>query len=379
MSASKALVLGCWVALVALISYQARGEDIAIAQIGPFTGLPTPDAHEVNAGANAYFAQVNAAGGVNGRRLTLTKFDDQFKGDVFVNMFNAMRAERRYIAMLSPIGSPTVSRLVADKLLDAGDIVVVNAVSGSQAFRDPGHPMLFHVRAGDKAQLERIMTHAKLLDVRSICVLHQDIPIGTAGLQSVNESAKRLTGFTISSVVSKHDDAALVVASASVAKDTAVQAVIVIGSPKFSADAITKLRATGGRHQIYTLSYVPAGLVVKLAGEPGARGVGIVQTFPSPTGRVLKVQRDFQATMQAHAPDVKALTFFHFEGYLSARVLVQGLRKVGARPSAQTLQAGLRLASPMDFDGFTVNFLNSNEGGQWTDLSVISRGGQLRY
>src|SRR5690606_19166496 len=43
----------------------AQAQDIVVGQIGPFTVLPAPDAHEINKGAKAYFAQINERGGVN--------------------------------------------------------------------------------------------------------------------------------------------------------------------------------------------------------------------------------------------------------------------------------------------------------------------------
>jgi branched-chain amino acid transport system substrate-binding protein len=361
------------------VSFSALAQEIPIAQIGPFSGLPSPDAHEINAGANAYFAQVNEAGGINGRNITLTKFDDQFKADAFVEAFKKVRDERKYVALLSPIGSAAMTKLVNEKLLDNSGLVIINAIPGSEAFRNPGHPLLFHVRAGDRAQLDRIMSHAKLLNVTNVRVFHQDLPIGTAGLKVINEIAERLKGFTVTATMAKHDDAELAKAGALIAKDASIQAVIVIGSPKYSADAIAKLRAAGGGQQVYTLSYVPAGLVSKIAGDAAARGVGIVQAFPQPTGRVHSVQRDFQQTMSKHAPDVKTLTHFHFEGYLSARVLVQALRRTGARPTPESIAAALRAASPMDFKGFIVDFRRGNQGSQWTDIAVIAKDGVLRY
>jgi branched-chain amino acid transport system substrate-binding protein len=360
-------------------SFTAAAQEISLAQIGPFTGLPSPDAHEINAGANAYFAEVNAAGGINGRKITLTKFDDQFKGDTFAEVFKKVRDEKRYPILFSPIGSAAMTKLINDKLLDDSGMMILNAIPGSEVFRNPGHPMLFHVRAGDKAQLERIMTHARLLDVRTVRVFHQDLPIGTAGLKVINEIAEKMKGFAISATMAKHDDAALAAAGASIAKEPGIQAVIVIGSPKYCADAIAKLRGAGGGQQVYTLSYVPASLVAKMAGEKAARGVGIVQTFPAPNGRVHKVQRDFQTTMQTYAPDVKVLSHFHFEGYITARVLVTALRRAGSKITAESVATALRSVSPMDFKGFTVDFSKGNQGSQWTDIAVIAKDGVLRY
>ena len=137
--------------------------------------------------------------------------------------------------------------------------------------------------------------------------------------------------------------------------------------------------AAGGRHQVYTLSYVPAGLLTKVVGEAGARGVGIAQTFPAPQGSKLKLQRDFQQTMQQYAPGVKDYTHFHLEGYVSARVLVAGLRRAGPRPTASTLRTALRDMGEVSVGGFNVDFRKGNVGSSWVDIAVVSEGGKLRY
>ena len=60
--ATAAFVAAAW------LPASAAAQDIVVGQIGPFTVLPAPDAKQVNEGIKAYFAQVNAKGGVNGRR-----------------------------------------------------------------------------------------------------------------------------------------------------------------------------------------------------------------------------------------------------------------------------------------------------------------------
>ncbi len=358
-------------------SVQAR--DIAIAQIGPFTGLPSPDAHEVYAGAMAYFAKVNAQGGVNGNKLTLTKFDDRFDGNEFVNQLSAVRREQKYVALLSPIGVLGIVRMLQENLLSDAGLIVINVIPGIESFRKANNPYVFHVRAGDEAQIERIVKHAKLLNIMKLAVLQQEIASGPEWTASVKSSAERLGGFQIKVVVAKHDDGALAAAGGEISKLTDSQAVVILGTPKFIADGVASTRKAGIKQQIYTMSYAPPGLVVKVAGEAQARGVGIVQTFPSPNGRVSQVQRDFQSAMKAHMPEVKQYSFFHFEGYLSARVLAEAIRRAGGRTDPESLSRAMRTASPMDFNGFIADFRKSNAGSQWTDMSVISRNGALLY
>lgn len=362
-----------------LHSSGAAAQDIHVAQIGPFTGLPSPDAHEINAGASAFFDSINAADGVKGRRLKLTRFDDAFNGDKFVQQLEAVKAEQKYVALLSPIGSAGIGRALKDKLFDDANLVVLNAVPGSDALRNPGHPMLFHVRAGDAKQLERIVLHAKVLNLSRLMVVHHDLPIGVVGLASIKAIAERVGGVKIASVQSSQDATAIVAAVQSVRKQGEFDAVVVIGSPKFSADSIAQLRVAGVRQQIYALSYATPELITKIAGLEHAQGVGIVQTYPNPRTKITQIQREFQSVMTKYAPTVKTYSPFHFEGYLSARLLVQAIRKAGGKTTPTAIAGALRELGPMTFGDLQIDFSKSNVGGSWTDIAVITRDGSLRY
>jgi ABC-type branched-subunit amino acid transport system substrate-binding protein len=160
---------------------RAQAGDLVVGQIGPFTGIPVPDAPQLNEGRKAAFAQVNARGGVNGRRVVLFDMDDRYTGDGFVKAF-AQAMLRRPVALLSPVGSVALKRMLDDRLLDRADVIVLNAIPGAEALRNPGHPKLFHIRAGDRQQIEKIVAQARSLGIDELVALHQDIPIGTSGL-----------------------------------------------------------------------------------------------------------------------------------------------------------------------------------------------------
>jgi branched-chain amino acid transport system substrate-binding protein len=359
----------------AAIGGAALAQDIVVGQVGPFTGLPSPDAIEVNQGAQAYFDLINERGGIGGRKISFFKLDDQFKGDEFAKQVD-LAAQRKPIALITPIGSAGLQRALKENLFDKHDFVVVNAIPGADIFRNPGHPRLFHIRASDGQQIAKIINHAKTVGINAITVLHQDLPIGTAGLARAKEIATPLN-VKVEGFQAKHDDAALIEGARKVAERTP-EGVLVIGSPKYMADAINRLRQARVLSSIFALSYLPPGLVTKLAGEDSARGVGIAQTYPNPNGRTIGVQRDFQETMKKYAPSIPAYTAFHLEGYISARVLVEGLRRSGAA-SPDRLARALRSIDGLDLGGFTVDFSGGNAGSNYVDIAVVTKGGRLMY
>jgi len=351
--------------------------DIVVGQVGPFTGIPVPDAPQLKQGTKAAFAQINERGGIGGRRIAFFDVDDTYNADGFVKAFTEAM-QRKPVALLNPVGSAALKRMLDDKMLDQNDVIVLNAIPGAEALRNPGHPKLFHIRAGDKQQIEKIVAHAVTLGVTELAVLHHNIVIGTSGL-AVAQAAATATGkLRVVPFEATAEIPSLAAAAKNVAKSGA-KAVLVVGAPRFMADGVAQLRALGGGQFVFALSYVPPGLLAKVAG-PSARGVGLSQTYPNPLGVSLPLQREFQAAMKQSFPDVPVPTYtsFHLEGYISGRVFAEAARRA-KEVTPEGLSKSLHAMGEYDMGGFRVNFARNNVGSAFVDIGVINVDGRLIY
>ena len=370
------LALAALTATLVSAAPAASAQDIVLGQIAPFTVIPVPDGAEVNQGIKAYLAQANKAGGVRGQKLSLLELDDRYSAQGFAEQF-AKAMEKKPVALISPVGSAALKGMLDNKLLDTADVVVVNAIPGAEALRTPGHPRLFHIRAGDKQQIEKIVNHTHTLGMARLSVLYQDLPIGASGMNMAEQEAKRVGGMDIQGVKSADTAAALTGASQQIATQSA-QGVLILGAPHFMAEGVASLRKAGVSQSLFTLSYVSAPLIVKLAGLAGARGVGIAQTYPNPNGKVSPLNRDFQTAMKATFPELTEYTSMQLEGYISARTVVEGLkRSKDATPAG--LAKALQTMGELDLGGFRVDFSKGNIGSSFVDIGVISSDGHLRY
>ena len=353
--------------------------DIVVGQIGPFTGIPVPDALQLNQGIKACFAQVNERGGIGGRRIAFFDLDDTYNADGFVKAFG-QAMQRKPVALLNPVGSAALKRMLDDKMLDQADVIVLNAIPGAEALRNPGHPKLFHIRAGDRQQIEKIVAHAVTLGVAELAVLYHNIVIGTSGL-SMTQAAAAAGGNKLKIVPfeATAEIPSLAAAANNVVKSGA-KAVLVVGAPRFMADGIAQLRFAGAGGQfVFALSYVPTGLLAKVVGE-SARGVGLSQTYPNPLGVSSPLQREFQAAMKQSFPDVApgSYTSFHLEGYISARVFAEAARR-SKEVTADGVAKSLRAMGEYDMGGFRVNFARNNVGSGFVDIGVVNIDGRLIY
>lgn len=351
---------------------RAAGEPIVVGQVAPFTGIPAQDAPELNRGIHAAVAQINAAGGIAGRPLEFFELDDGYDANTFVRQFGeAMK--RRPVALLAPVGSRAIQRLLDDRLLDAHDTVVLDAVPGAESLRNPGHPRLFHVRASDQQQVECIFRHARTMGVARMAVLQQDAPIGVSGLAAARKVADAL-GTTLV-VVPTAGDAPRLADAAARAAASVPQSTLVLGAPRFVAEAIAALRAAGETKFVYALGYVSPAQVAKLG--PAGRGVALSQVCPDPNGATSALQHAFQSAMQRSGVAGPYSTF-HFEGYITTRVLADGLRHARTLDPAG-LAAALRTMGELDFGAFRVNFAHGNAGSSFVDIAMVDANGHLVY
>ncbi|MBI2725180.1 MAG: ABC transporter substrate-binding protein [Polaromonas sp.] len=366
---------GALLASSLLAAAHSLAQDLVVGQIGSLTEKPVPEVVQLGEGMKALFAAVNERGGINGKRIDFFQLDDALDPDRFVARF-AEAMKRKPIALLSPYGSPAVQRMLSDKLLDNADVVVLNAVPGAEAFRKPGHAKLFHVRAGDGQQIQRITQHIKTLGIARLGVLYVDAPGGSSGYSAVVDAASQLGGLQVTGAKAPLTPEGIDEAARSLLQ-AGVQSTLVIGPPKFMATGVAAMRKAGGTQAIFTMSYLsPAELVARAGGS--AKGVGVAQAFPNPMGVTMPLQREFQAAMRKAFPDLKTYSAFHMEGYICAKLFAEVARKM-KRPSAAEFAKTLASMGEVNLGGFRVDFSGGSAGSRFVDIAVMSEDGRLRY
>lgn len=358
------------------VAAPGAAQDLVVGQIGSLFEKPVPEVVQLGEGMKAFFAATNDRGGINGKRIDFFQLDDALSPDRFVARF-AEAMKRKPIALLSPYGSPTVQRMLADKLLDNADVIVLNAVPGAEAFRKPGHPKLFHVRAGDGQQIQRITQHIKTLGITRLGVLYVDAPGGSSGYSAVVESTAQLGGLQVTGAKAPLTPEGIDAAAKSLVQ-ASVQSTLVIGPPKFMASGVVALRKAGGTHAVFTMSYLSPAELVAMGGGSSAKGVGVAQAFPNPMGVSMPLQREFQAAMRKAFPDQKTYSAFHLEGYICAKLFAEVVKKM-KKPSAGEFAKTLKGMGEVNLGDFRVDFSGSSAGSRFVDIAVMNEDGRLRY
>jgi ABC-type branched-subunit amino acid transport system substrate-binding protein len=364
--------------MLALAATAARAQ-VVIAQVAPMSGPIGVEGVEYNSGIKLAIAAANASGGVLGQKIALQTEDDEYNPDKTVAAIRRL-GRSEVVALLMPVGSPAMTKVLAERVLDQTGLPVIGVVPGAEPFRKPHNPLLFHVRAGDLDQYRKIIEHSLTVGMRRIAVVYVDIPFGKAGLGAVEKMLKeRGLDPAVRAAIAMAGPESLAQAMAAIARANA-DLVLLISPAKRAGEFVAAAREAAMQAPITTLSYGHADTICRVASAEKAVGVGVAQVFPNVRNRALRIVREYQNDLGRFGANGAKPSLMQFEGYIAAKVLMEGLRRAGKAPGRQKLVRALDSMREFDLGGFMVDFSESkHDGSGFVDMSIIGRDCQLIY
>ncbi len=367
-----------WISIaLGFMALCAHGAELVIAQVAPFSGPLGANGTANYVGAKAYFDQVNAEGGIGGHTIRLVREDDRYLPDETVRLLKTVAQRDRPLAFINLLGSANVTAVLQDRTLEQLAVPAVGITPGADSLRNPGSPWMFHIHAGDNAQVRRMLAHLATVGVGKVAIAYQDIPFGKSGVAFADGIAPGLK-LTITERVAVPLAAEDLKPAASQLARSGAQAYLMILAPNSGASLIRDVRQSGDGTPIYGMSYVPVKGIIDKSSLDAAVGVALAQITPNPSSSTSGLTRGFHDTMSRYAPPGTDHSQLHLVGYLAARVLVDALRRAGPAPTPERLAATLR-RTRMDLGGYTIDFSGGNVGSQFVDIGVITRAGRLMY
>jgi ABC-type branched-subunit amino acid transport system substrate-binding protein len=366
------------VAVLALASAAAlpAAADIVIGQVAPLSGVLATTGQQMVLGGKLYFDSVNASGGIHGQKIKVLVQDDAYKVDDTVRLTKALLANPEVVALYGFAGTANVGKLLTDGVLEEGGAALVAPYTGGEALRSPFNPWIFHLRAGYADEAEHMVQQVTTLGMSRIAVMYQDDGFGKAGLAGVEAAlAKRSLKLAASAGYERNTDK--VDDAVKKVRESDAQAVIMISVNKSTAAFVKRYREASGGAQLYNISVVDPAELVKLAGLKNAHGLGISQVVPYPYMPNLPVIREYQTLLAKHAPN-QHINYTSFEQFLGAKVLVEGLRRAGPKPTRAKVIKALEGLGNLDLGGITVGYSPTHRvGSRYVEVTVIGSTGKL--
>lgn len=365
-------------AVVPLIIFaQAQAEDgitkdrILIGQSAGFTGSVGGAVKEQKAGAMAYLEAVNANGGVHGRKIMLESVDDGFDAKKTAEVTRQLIEDKKVFALFLFRGTPNTE--AAYPVAAKARVPLIAPSTGAQSMYSPPRKYLFPVRASYHSETTAIVNHLVSLGITKIAVMHDDGAFGKdvlAGVQKAMQEKKMAP-----SSVASYERGTLKVEPAvkQIAADNP-QAVVIAAAVDSAPAFIAQMKAQDRSPMFFTLSNLSANSFVKALG-PNVNGVVISQVSPYPFAATTPISSEFLKAIKGR--DMTA-SYAAIEGFIAAKVLVEGLRRAGPQPTREKLIKGLESMARVDLGGISVTYgPDDRSGTTFVDLTVLGKDGQF--
>jgi len=337
----------------------ASDTEIKIGHIVAYSGLASPYG-VIGRTEAAYFAKINAEGGIRGRKIRFISYDDGYNPAKTTEQARKLVESDEVLLIFNSLGTPTNTAI--QKYMNAKKVPQLFIASGASKWNDPKR---FPWTMGwqPSYQGEARIYARYLLEHHpggKIGALYQNddygkdylkgLKDGIAGRMPIVEVPYEATATTL--------DSELVSLKAS-----GVDILFDVAGPKFVIQMIRKLVELDWRpvHVLNNVS-IAIGSVLKPAGPENAQGIlstNYLKDPADPTWSNDPGLEQWRAFMARYYPEGDKTNVFTVYGYSVAQTLVEVLRQCGddlTRENVMRQAASLRgLQLPMVLPGIAIN------------------------
>jgi ABC-type branched-subunit amino acid transport system substrate-binding protein len=358
---------------LACLPLAAGAKEIVVTQVVALSGPQASVGKNLNLGIKLYLDEINAKGGIGGNTLKLVTKDDGYKVPDTVKLVTESAAADKPIALIAPLGTANIEAL--RQVITTEKLPIIGARSGASSIAN--HPLIFRVKATFADETAKMIEQFTSIGFDKFGVVYQDDGLGTDGLKGVSAALEARKLKPLLSVSYERNTAKVEKAVADMIKANP-QAIVLAGVVAPTAAFVKQYREGGGKAQLMSISTIDVDLVIKQAGNDAARGFSVAMVMPNPEKSFIPVAREMRdLAKKANAP-AGSVNPTSLEGYLSAKVFVEALRRAGKDPSRESLVKALETMDDYDAGGFRISFgPGKHDGTRYVELGVIDGRGKL--
>lgn len=353
------------VTLAAIATSQIANAQILIGQSAGFSGGQASYSKDVKTGILAYFESVNRSGGIEGQQIKLVAEDDQGKKDLTVANTKKLIEKDNVFALIGyTSGAGTEASLA---IAETARVPMLAPASGNMGIRAQHHRYLFHTRAGYDAEMKYIVDTTAAIGLRRYALVFlQDAAVNRPAMEAA------LAGNGLKPVEALGIDRNAKDFSPTIDKLLAAKpdAVLFITNGPPLAAIVRGMKKGGYTGEFISSSFAGTKVVEDM--KEAAIGLKVVQVLPSPKKTHLRMVKQFHEHLRLVDEKAKP-NYTSLEGYVAARVLVEGLRRAGKNPTRERFVAALEGFRFVDLGGYDVSFSpTDHNGSRFIEIGVVN-------
>jgi len=340
----------------------ASDKEIKLGQTVSYSG-PLSVFGTIGRAEAAYFEMVNAAGGINGRRVNLISLDDAYAPPKTVEQTRKLIEQEEVLALFSSLGTPTNTAI--HKYVNAKRVPHLFLSTGASKWGDPQHFPWTMGWAPNYRQEGTIYARyiLKAYPRARIAVLYQNDDFGKDFLKGFEEGLGDSNHAMIVAQATYEPTDPTVDSQITTLKASGADTFFDIAAPKAAAQAIRKAYDIGWR-PLHLLQSVAASMASTLKPAGLDKAVGVVSStyYKDPTDPQWAndpAVAAYLAWMRSYYPAGNPDDVFNVWAYSQAQTMEQVLKQCGddlTRENVMRQAANLKdLQLPMLLPGIKIN------------------------
>lgn len=353
-------------------------DEVMFGQSAVFSGPSRELGINMRLGIEAAFAEVNRAGGVHGRQLSLVSLDDFYEPEAAVINSRALINDGVF-ALIGGIGTPT-ARSVAP-LTAALGVPFVAPFTGAAFLRDGSWDNIVNVRASYDLETEEMVDRfTEDFGLERVAVLYQDDSFGRAGYSGVLTALERRGMAPVAVGLYPRNTTAIKTALLDLMQANP-EGIIMVGPYDPIGEFILWARELNFDTEFITISFVGSNALLEKLGTDGA-GVYVTQVVPFPYppdaahdhGSPVPIVNSYLHALEDYRPGSEP-GFVSLEGYLAGRLAIAGLERCGEELTRTCFLDNLLNGGDLEIDRFPLSYSEGKQGSQQVFLTTIGEDG----
>jgi len=278
-------------------------------------------------GAEAYIRSVNDNGGVHGRKIVIKAQDDSYDPPRCLANTQKFIIENDILALFCYVGTPTTVKVLP--MVEEAKVPLIGMFTGANGLRQPFNRYVVNIRASYYQETGAAVRHmVEDLNIKKIAVFYQYDAYGFDGLIGTELALKRygLEPVARGSYIRGTEN---VTEGLDRIRKSGAEAVVMVGTYGACARFVQMAQKEQFNPLFYTVSFVGAE---ELARRLDSDSLDVLMSQVVPPPKVLGNPDDaaFQYVQLLHKyfPG-ETPSFVGLEGFLNARILVEGLKRAG--------------------------------------------------
>lgn len=355
------------------LAASAAADAIVIGQVVDLSGQNAEIGRDYVAGIKTYFDALNAAGGINGKRVHYLTRDDEGKPEVATRLTSDLIDREHVDYLFGGVGDATTQAVLTTPAFVRSGMLLFAPLT--YTVQKTGSPVMVW-RPNYQQEIRHLFAHFVRLGYKDVGVVYQETPSNRDAYAALSSEIRQRQMKLIGTVRIGHNNDEIVDQANALAA-ASPGFVMIVADTISTALFLKEFRKKKPQTFVAGTSLLNLSTLREVAGAKAVEWTVFSQVVPNPHAATSVLQAEHINMMRKYRDEpLSALTL---EGFAAAKALAQAIRRAKSshRNALQEIAAG---ATDIDLGGLSITVTSTNQNlSNYLDVALFRKGSGLLF